>query len=354
MSSVSWPPFALSRSNLALLGAGAAAGALATLAVLRGGAARKREAPALPAFSAPASAPSGAKTASTDEAEAAALKTRIQAHYDDCSPHYQQLWGEHVHHGLWRPGQEGLSKEEAQVRLVEELYARARLPAGGRVLDVGCGVGGTSNWLAARGHDVTGVSLSPVQVEMAKRNMAGHGVSVRFLAMDAEALSFPGEDGTFDAVWCSESCSHYPHKERFFAHVRRLLKPGGKLVMVDWFAADVLGSAAWTGVIARIEKGMLLPPIGTVTGYANMHVRAGLRPIASTDETSLSQSGGGDTPANPPPPPPSSIHSSSTMCPRSAPRPGTFRSAWSATRRPGSSRRPWAPTPSPSCRRCTT
>ena len=151
------------------------------------------------------------------------------------------------------------------------------------MIDVGCGVGGTSNWLAKRGHAVTGVSLSPVQVEMAKRNMAGHGVSVRFLTMDAEALSFPGEDGSFDAVWCSESCSHYPHKERFFAHATRLLKPGGKLIMVDWFAADVLGAKAWNGVLARIEKGMLLPPISTVTGYCNLMVAAGVRPIFMDD-----------------------------------------------------------------------
>jgi len=270
-----------SASPAALVGAGALAGALAAFALLRPR--ERRSAPALPAFEKLASAAPGTKTASSDEAEADALKKRIQAHYDGCSPSYQDLWGKHIHHGLWREGQEALSKEVAQERLVEEMAARARLPARAKVLDVGCGVGGTSCWLAARGHAVTGISLSPKQIEMAKENAAADKVSVRFLTMDAEALNFPGEDGSFDCVWCAESCSHYPHKERFFAHAQRLLKPGGKLVMVDWFAGDCIGSKMWTGVVADIERGMLLPPIGTVTGYANLMVAAGLRPIFVDD-----------------------------------------------------------------------
>ena len=199
-----------------------------------------------------------------------------------CSPHYESLWGKHIHHGLWRPGQEGLSKEVAQERLVDEMYARARLPRGAKVLDVGCGVGGTSCYLAARGHAVTGVSLSTTQVAMAKENAAKDGVSVRFIEMDGEKLSFPGEDGTFDAVWISEALSHFPHKDRFFAHASRLLKPGGKLVLADWFAADCVGTAAWSGVLSQIETGMM-SPISTVTSYQNLMVAARLRPIFLED-----------------------------------------------------------------------
>lgn len=54
------------------------------------------------------------------------------------------------------------------------------------------------------GHDVTGISLSDKQIEMAKDNASKSGAQVRFLQMDGEQLSFPGEDGTFDCVWISE------------------------------------------------------------------------------------------------------------------------------------------------------
>jgi hypothetical protein len=56
-----------------------------------------------------------------------------------------------------------------------------------------------------------------------------------------------------------------------------------KKSQVDWFAADSLGSKAWTGVLANIERGMLLPPIGTVTSYCNLMCAAGLRPIFMDD-----------------------------------------------------------------------
>ena len=202
-----------------------------------------------------------------------------------CSPHYQELWGHHIHHGLWRPGKEDLSKEVAQEVLVDELIAAARLPARAKVLDVGCGVGGTSIKLAAAGHEVTGVSLSPKQIEMAKENLArlAPGAAVRFLEMDGEKLDFPGEDGTFDAVWISEALSHFPHKEHFFAHALRLLKPGGKWVCVDWFKADNLGPKMTQGVIADIELGMLLPPLRTVLDYANMFTAAGGRVLFVDD-----------------------------------------------------------------------
>ena len=170
---------------------------------------------------------------------------------------------EHIHHGLWRPGQESMSKEDAQVALVDEMIRAAKLPKGAKVLDVGCGVGGTSIKLAMAGHSVTGVSLSPVQVGMAKENLAKlapAGTAVRFLEMDGEKLDFPGEDGTFDAVWISEALSHFPHKELFFAHAVRLLKPGGKWVCVDWFKADQLSDAHEKGVIADIERGSASEP----------------------------------------------------------------------------------------------
>jgi tocopherol O-methyltransferase len=205
-------------------------------------------------------------------------------HYDGCSPHYQSLWGVHVHHGLWRPGQEDLPKEIAQERLVDEMLANARLPAGAKVLDCGCGVGGTSIKLQKEGFKMTGVSLSSVQIEMAKKNMADAGVDgIRFLQMDGEQLDFPGEDGTFDAVWISEALSHFPHKEKFFAHAMRLLKPGGKWVCVDWFRADNASQKHMDGVVADIEKGMLLPRLEPVTRYISLFTEAGGRVVYLDD-----------------------------------------------------------------------
>lgn len=214
-------------------------------------------------------------------------------HYDGCSEHYQSLWGIHIHHGLWRNDE--WSKERAQDNLVDELLARSglRTLAAGRtvhILDVGCGVGGTSCRLAGLlDAKCTGISLSPKQVEMATANAAAAGVAdrVSFHQGDGEALpshpALQGKEGTFDAVWISEALSHFPHKDSFFAGAVSMLKPGGRLVLCDWFKAEGLGRGMTAGVIADIEKGMLLPPMETPSGYVNLAVAAGLRPLFYED-----------------------------------------------------------------------
>ena len=75
------------------------------------------------------------------------------------SPFYQTFWGEHIHHGFWRGNE---SAAEAQENLINELAGRARVAEGDRVLDVGCGLGGSSMYLARQYEAVVkGISISP-------------------------------------------------------------------------------------------------------------------------------------------------------------------------------------------------
>jgi tocopherol O-methyltransferase len=150
----------------------------------------------------------------------------------------------------------------AQDQLVDELIAHAKLPACPKVLDVGCGVGGTSIRLASKlKANVTGVTISTKQVEMANENAHKAGISsVTFIEGDGEKLDVvlgAGADGTFDAVWISEALSHFTNKGAFLAHAHRLLKPGGKLVIADWFRADHISEKLVDTVVTPIEKGML-------------------------------------------------------------------------------------------------
>ena len=95
-------------------------------------------------------------------------KRKIVEHYDFVSPYYQSLWGEHLHHGYWIRGDE--SKEEAQLQLVEHLAELANIQTGSTVLDIGCGFGGSSIYLAQKYKArAIGITISPVQVEMASK-----------------------------------------------------------------------------------------------------------------------------------------------------------------------------------------
>src|SRR2546425_8793425 len=179
-------------------------------------------------------------------------KHRIIEHYDVLSPYYRSLWGDHLHHGYCIRGDE--SKEKAQLQLIEHLARLARVKPGSDILDIGCGFGASSLYLA-KNHNaaVTGITISPVQVEMAIGAAAGQNLDVRFLSMDAEAMSLHKK---FDVLWSVESISHYLNREQFFASAANLLKPGGSFAITDWFKKENLTGAETQKYIEPIENGM--------------------------------------------------------------------------------------------------
>lgn len=205
--------------------------------------------------------------------------------------------GEHIHHGYFLSASD--TKEEAQVQLINLLLEKSGLADGSNVLDVGCGIGGTSRHLAKNhGCKVTGVTISGRQVEIAEKitreAAAGAGQEkgdasgfiklgdgrVRYQELDAEQMgdyftTAPNE-ATFDCVWISEAMSHLPDKALFFRNAAKLLKKSGKLVVADWFKAGELTSAQTEADIKPIEDGMLLPPLCTQSQYVEYAKQAGL------------------------------------------------------------------------------
>ncbi len=181
-------------------------------------------------------------------------KNRVVEHYDIISPYYRALWGEHLHHGYWIRGDE--SKEQAQLQLIEHLAQLADIKPGFDILDIGCGFGGSSLYLAKTfAANVTGITISSVQVEMALKAATQQNLNANFLLMDAEAMTFEKQ---FDVLWSVESISHYQDRERFFASAARLLKPGGTFAIVDWFKKEDLPLADIKKYIEPIEKGMFV------------------------------------------------------------------------------------------------
>lgn len=203
-------------------------------------------------------------------------KEQIREHYDVMSPYYQELWGEHIHHGYWIRGDE--SKEEAQVQLIERLAQAAGIRRGCKILDVGCGLGGSSIYLAKGFQaDVTGITISPVQVEMAKRAAVEQNVDARFLLMDAEALDF---EWCFDVVWSVEAISHLQDVAGFFASAARFLRAGGIMAITDWFRDANPRGAEDQKFIAPIEESMMVK-LCTMMEYREWMGASGLRVVHS-------------------------------------------------------------------------
>src|SRR5215470_8595953 len=207
-------------------------------------------------------------------------KQRIIEHYDVVSPFYHSLWGEHIHHGYWIRGDE--SKEEAQLQLTEHLAKLAGVSMGAEVLDIGCGFGGSTLFLARKYKArATGITISPVQVQMAQQAAAAAQLDARFLLMDAEAISFTQQ---FDLLWSVESISHYEDRRRFFANAARFLKPGGVFALTDWFKRSGLTPAQTRKFIRPIEQGMFIE-LETMDDYESHLAASGLEIVHTQDLT---------------------------------------------------------------------
>ena len=165
----------------------------------------------------------------------------------------EYYWGEHIHLGYYNDevmrkgagtllGHKAKDFVEAKLDFVEEMavWAGCGENTPRTVLDVGCGIGGASRHLAKGfgvGTDVTGITLSPKQVERATDLAAQQGIpNVNFRVMNALAMEFP--DNSFDLVWACESGEHMPDKARYVQEMVRVLKPGGTLVIATWCQRD--------------------------------------------------------------------------------------------------------------------
>jgi tocopherol O-methyltransferase len=165
------------------------------------------------------------------------LYQQIQQFYDASSGLWEQVWGEHMHHGYYGvDGKLQKNRYQAQIDLIEELLNWTALEtAPTNILDAGCGIGGSSLYLSDKFHArVTGITLSPVQRQRASDRSSEAGLNARTKFLVANAQEMPFDNNTFDFVWSLESGEHMPSKVKFLQECYRVLKPGGKLMMATW------------------------------------------------------------------------------------------------------------------------
>jgi tocopherol O-methyltransferase len=164
------------------------------------------------------------------------LNQRIAEFYDASTQLWEDIWGEHLHHGYYgRKGNYIINRRQAQIDLITELLIWANVQQAQNILDVGCGIGGSTLYLAQKFNaQAEGVTLSPLQQQRAieKATMANLDQNVKFKV--ANALELPYNDDSFDLVWSLESGEHMPDKKQFLQECYRVLQPGGKLVLATW------------------------------------------------------------------------------------------------------------------------
>jgi tocopherol O-methyltransferase len=166
---------------------------------------------------------------------------KIVDYYTHTEYSYKDSWDLNnslaIHYGYW--DEKVKSFPQSLIRMNEIMAEAAQIKAADKVLDAGCGVGGSAVYLAKNiGCKVTGITLSERQVMQARANAKQKAVSelVNFGVMDYCAANFA--DKSFDVVWGCESICYADDKNSFVKEAFRLLKPGGRLVMADGMVTD--------------------------------------------------------------------------------------------------------------------
>ena len=210
-------------------------------------------------------------------------KSTIRSHYQLGTVFYRLLWGPHIHHGLWTADE---SAAVAQCQLTDTLAEMGEIGSGDKVLDVGCGMGGSSIRLALkRKGEVTGITLSPIQRHWAAASAAVRGARsrTRFLAADAETVQFDPE--SFGVIWSVECTEHLFDKPEFFRRASSWLRPGGRLVITVWFEGDEATSPEQRQMVEEVCTRFVCPSLATRQDYARWIESSGLHVTQNVDWT---------------------------------------------------------------------
>jgi len=206
------------------------------------------------------------------------LKLGIAAFYDKSSELWEDVWGEHLHHGYYDPP-DRTDHVQAQVDMVDKLLDFADINSADVInaIDVGCGLGGSTRHIANRFPNckqTTGITLSPFQEKRGNELCVNSKIADRAKVMVADALSMPFPDDSFDLVWSLESGEHMPDKKKFVSELLRVANKKGtgesKIIICTWVTRDLKDNEtrlrqSERRLLRRINRSYYLPEVSAVS-----------------------------------------------------------------------------------------
>ena len=202
----------------------------------------------------------------------------ISDYYDQTEIHYRRAWDLEaslaMHYGFWRPDTQ--SFRESLQQMNKELAQMAGITLDDQVLDAGCGVGGSAIFLAKTiGCQVKGITLSKKQRDSANLNALNAGVESLATFEMQDFTNTPFEDESFDVIWGLESVVHAQDKIAFLKETQRLLKPGGRLVMGEYYKKEEPLSKREDRLLKKWLHAWAVPDIERLSSFKKMIIEAG-------------------------------------------------------------------------------
>jgi ubiquinone/menaquinone biosynthesis C-methylase UbiE len=218
----------------------------------------------------------------------AVSEQEIIDYYDRSYDDYQIVWHVNsrmcIHYGYWDETTPSL--RAALTNMNRKLAEMADVESHHKVLDAGCGVGGSSIFLAKEiGCGVTGITLSADQVDKARLNAAKYGAGDKVKFRVANFLNLPFDDQSFDVVWCIESVCHANEKGDFLKEAFRVLKKSGTLVVADFFRTEKdpsLDTGQW---MKRWANAWAIPDFEKLSSFESKAFQNGFSSVTNFDIT---------------------------------------------------------------------
>ena len=219
----------------------------------------------------------------------------IVDYYDNCQVDYSIVWhlNTHLslHYGFWDETTKRL--RHALIKMNDVLAEKIEIKSSDRVLDAGCGVGGSAIYLAKKYNcSVDGITLSKNQVEFARKKAGDEKLDHKLDFHVADFTKMPFQDNSFDVVWAVESVCHAHEKADFLKEAFRVLKKGGRLIVADFFRTlenpntdqnELLNNWGATWAVPHFEHIDLFARKASKAGFSNeqmQNITTNIRPSA--------------------------------------------------------------------------
>ena len=211
--------------------------------------------------------------------------------YDTGMDPYRVGWHRrHIHFGSYAPGEtfpenrfrklgaDLKMHDRAVVKMVEDVIAPARITADSRVVDAGCGVGGTAFHLAeTRGCRVTGLNISHGQLKTTRDEARSLGLDhlVDFQFSDCSSeICLP--DCSVDVIVTIEAACHFANRARFLQECARVLRPNGRIVGQDWVVSGASSTQDYEDFIQPLCESWSMIGLESAASYTDKLIKAGL------------------------------------------------------------------------------
>ncbi|MBL7735323.1 MAG: methyltransferase domain-containing protein [Chitinophagaceae bacterium] len=202
---------------------------------------------------------------------------RINEYYRQAQSDYELIWHLKTHHclhyGYWQPGTRTL--REALMRMSDQVAIYGEIKPGDRAVDLGCGVGGPAVYLSQKYHcQVEGISISPFQIDQARELAKNKKTnSVSFSVQDYCHTRF--DDEQFDIAYAIESACYAVDKKELLSEMNRILKPGGKLVVLDFFWTNAKRGSTDEAIMKKWTESWAIADYARETDFENQLAETG-------------------------------------------------------------------------------